>query len=113
MIMQILFIIIAMLVCMIMLSMRVILSQKNNKENLSYECGFESYKTNRLPFSLNFFLYSIIFVLFDLEIIILVAMIPSLLGLQMNVFVLGNLFLFFMLLSLVMEWYFNKLMWIF
>nr|QXJ80307.1 NADH dehydrogenase subunit 3 [Trichuris sp. 2 ARS-2017] len=113
MIMQFVFVFLGLLVCSMMIFLRFLLSEKYNKENLSYECGFESYKLNRLPFSLNFFMVSIIFVLFDLEIIILVAMIPSIMGLQMNVFVLGNLFLLFMMVSLLLEWSMNKLSWIF
>nr|QXJ80294.1 NADH dehydrogenase subunit 3 [Trichuris arvicolae] len=113
MILQSLFIVMGFLVCMMMILLRILFSEKTNKENLSYECGFESYKLNRLPFSLNFFMVSIIFVLFDLEIIALVAMIPSMMGLQLNVFFMGNLFLLFMLMSLLLEWSMNKLSWIF
>uniref|UniRef100_A0A5S6R6E8 NADH-ubiquinone oxidoreductase chain 3 n=1 Tax=Trichuris muris TaxID=70415 RepID=A0A5S6R6E8_TRIMR len=99
------------MVCSLMILSRILLSEKASKDNLSYECGFESYKLNRLPFSLNFFMVSIIFVLFDLEIIVLVAMIPSTTGLQLNIFIMGNLFLLFMLMSLFLEWSMNKLSW--
>ncbi|CDW59681.1 COX3 and Oxidored q4 domain containing protein [Trichuris trichiura] len=73
------------------------------KEYLRYECGFERYKINRLPFSLNFFLLSITFVLFDVEIIILIAMTSSPVGLQLNAIVLGNILLVFILLTLLIE----------
>nr|QXJ80320.1 NADH dehydrogenase subunit 3 [Trichuris sp. ETH392]QXJ80346.1 NADH dehydrogenase subunit 3 [Trichuris sp. ETH232] len=113
MIFQMCFIIMGLMVCSLMILLRILFNEKSTKENLSYECGFESYKLNRLPFSLNFFMVSIIFVLFDLEIIVLVAMIPSMMGLQLNIFFMGNLFLLFMLMSLVLEWSMNKLTWIF
>nr|ALF03932.1 NADH dehydrogenase subunit 3 [Trichuris sp. TTB1]ALF03958.1 NADH dehydrogenase subunit 3 [Trichuris trichiura]ATW73060.1 NADH dehydrogenase subunit 3 [Trichuris trichiura]ATW73072.1 NADH dehydrogenase subunit 3 [Trichuris trichiura]ATW73084.1 NADH dehydrogenase subunit 3 [Trichuris trichiura] len=100
-------------ICCLMLFTRSLISKKELKEYLSYECGFESYKISRLPFSLNFFMLSIMFVLFDLEIIILIAMISSPVGLHLNTIVLGNMFLIFMLLTLFMEWSLNKLGWIF
>nr|YP_006702484.1 NADH dehydrogenase subunit 3 [Trichuris ovis]AFK81057.1 NADH dehydrogenase subunit 3 [Trichuris ovis] len=113
MITQNIFFLVGILVCSLMLGVRFLASKKDFKEMLSYECGFESYKINRLPFSLNFFMFTIIFVLFDLEIILLVAMIPAMVGLQINVFVLGNLFLLLMLMGLMLEWYLDKLNWIF
>nr|ALF03945.1 NADH dehydrogenase subunit 3 [Trichuris sp. TTB2] len=113
MITLIFFTLLSILICYLMLFTRSLILKKDFKEYLSYECGFESYKINRLPFSLNFFMLSIMFVIFDLEIIILIAMISSPVGLQMNTIVLGNMFLIFMLLTLLVEWSLNKLGWIF
>nr|AXO78741.1 NADH dehydrogenase subunit 3 [Trichuris rhinopiptheroxella] len=113
MITLIFFVFLGILVCSLMLLTRSMVCKKELKEYLSYECGFESYKINRLPFSLNFFMLSIIFVIFDLEIIILVAMVSSSTSLHLNVLALGNMFLIFMLLTLLLEWSLNKLNWIF
>ena len=42
------------------------------KEKVSaFECGFHSFLQTRLPFNISFFIYALLFLLFDLEILLI------------------------------------------
>ena len=44
-----------------------------SREELSaFECGFDPYSLSRVPFSLRYFFLTLVFLLFDLEIVLLV-----------------------------------------
>nr|WNH20757.1 NADH dehydrogenase subunit 3 [Onuxodon fowleri] len=82
-------------------------------EKLSpYECGFDPLGTARLPFSLRFFLVAILFLLFDLEIALLL---PLPWGDQLTSPVLtltwAALVLVLLTLGLIYEWIQGGLEW--
>jgi len=87
----------------LLLSERLILS----REELScYECGFDPNSLSRIPFSLRYFLLTLVFLLFDLE-VVLMLFVPYLFGASFysyGVFVVMT-FLFILLVGLVYEWH--------
>lgn len=84
-----------------------------NVEKLSpYECGFEPHVSARLPFSLRFFLVAILFLLFDLEIALLLPLPTALASLNpITAFVLSFVILLILTLGLVYEWLQGGLEW--
>lgn len=64
------FLMLSFLICITISSVSFLLSQRNpNKEKVSvYECGFDPFHNPGEPFSIRFFLISILFLVFDLEI---------------------------------------------
>jgi NADH-ubiquinone oxidoreductase chain 3 len=74
------------------------------EEISSFECGFEHHNLSRVPFSLRYFFLTLIFLLFDLE-IVLMMFLPSVIFSSYLVFSIGVLlsFLIILFLSLVYE----------
>nr|YP_009743894.1 NADH dehydrogenase subunit 3 [Leucophlebia lineata]QIE12668.1 NADH dehydrogenase subunit 3 [Leucophlebia lineata] len=93
----------------------IILSKKSfmDREKCSpFECGFDPKSSARIPFSLHFFLITVIFLIFDVEIALIFPII--LLFKMTNIFTLMKISFFFiiiLLLGLYHEWNQNMLNW--
>nr|YP_009003633.1 NADH dehydrogenase subunit 3 [Uraeotyphlus gansi]AGZ19118.1 NADH dehydrogenase subunit 3 [Uraeotyphlus gansi] len=88
-------------------------SMTQDAEKLSpYECGFDPLGSARLPFSVRFFLVAILFLLFDLEIALLL---PTPWASQLNTpstsITLAATILFLLTLGLIYEWLQGGLEW--
>nr|AKR07205.1 NADH dehydrogenase subunit 3 [Symphurus orientalis] len=82
-------------------------------EKLSpYECGFDPMGSARLPFSIRFFLIAILFLLFDLEIALLLPL-PwaSQLDCPLSTFYWASCVLVILTLGLIYEWWQGGLEW--
>jgi NADH-ubiquinone oxidoreductase chain 3 len=71
----------------------------NREELSSYECGFEHSSRARVPFSLRFFFLTLIFLLFDLEVVLMIF-VPLVLYSSFHYFVFFILILFILILFL-------------
>nr|ATD83425.1 NADH dehydrogenase subunit 3 [Veniliornis lignarius]ATD83426.1 NADH dehydrogenase subunit 3 [Veniliornis mixtus] len=90
------------------------LAQTNpDSEKLSpYECGFDPLGSARLPFSIRFFLVAILFLLFDLEIALLLPL-PWATQLQSPItsLVWASTIILLLTLGLIYEWIQGGLEW--
>nr|AFP52808.1 NADH dehydrogenase subunit 3 [Caretta caretta]AIF34994.1 NADH dehydrogenase subunit 3 [Caretta caretta]AIF34997.1 NADH dehydrogenase subunit 3 [Caretta caretta]AIF35000.1 NADH dehydrogenase subunit 3 [Caretta caretta]AIF35003.1 NADH dehydrogenase subunit 3 [Caretta caretta] len=59
---------------LMMLNYQLTLTKPDNEKLSPYECGFDPLESARLPFSIRFFLVAILFLLFDLEIALLLPL---------------------------------------
>nr|YP_009236671.1 NADH dehydrogenase subunit 3 [Acraea zetes]AMJ17140.1 NADH dehydrogenase subunit 3 [Acraea zetes] len=77
-----------------------------------FECGFDPKSIARIPFSLHFFLITMIFLIFDVEIALIFPIIPTFKLVNLIYwFKISIFFLMILLLGLYHEWNQNMLNW--
>nr|AYQ18976.1 NADH dehydrogenase subunit 3 [Scymninae sp. 4 ACP-2013] len=85
---------------------------KDREKNSPFECGFDPKNSARLPFSLQFFLITLIFLIFDIEITLIIPFLFTMnLTNLMNYSMIIFLFIFILLIGLYHEWNKGALNW--
>nr|YP_010580372.1 NADH dehydrogenase subunit 3 [Lema decempunctata]UZS91163.1 NADH dehydrogenase subunit 3 [Lema decempunctata] len=103
------------LIMMILLLILNLVSKKtfyDQEKNSPFECGFDMKSSARTPFSLHFFLISIIFLIFDVEITLLLPlmMIMKMVSL-INYLMTSFIIIMILLMGLFHEWIQGALNW--
>nr|WJQ22161.1 NADH dehydrogenase subunit 3 [Gadopsis marmoratus] len=95
-----------------MISFWLPLTSPDHEKLSPYECGFDPLGNARLPFSLRFFLIAILFLLFDLEIALLLPL-PwgDQLDYPLTTFFWASMILILLTLGLIYEWVQGGLEW--
>nr|WBU93998.1 NADH dehydrogenase subunit 3 [Drosophila paulistorum]WBU94063.1 NADH dehydrogenase subunit 3 [Drosophila paulistorum] len=92
-----------------------ILSKKtlvDREKSSPFECGFDPKSSSRLPFSLRFFLITIIFLIFDVEIALILPMIIILKFSNLLIWSITSIiFILILLIGLYHEWNQGMLNW--
>nr|QHD47841.1 NADH dehydrogenase subunit 3 [Calineuria stigmatica] len=103
------------ILAVVVMALASILSKKSiidREKSSPFECGFDPNSSSRLPFSLRFFLIAVIFLIFDVEIALLL---PLILIFQFsNIitwFSVSSFFLVILLVGLFHEWNQGALDW--
>nr|AFQ62272.1 NADH dehydrogenase subunit 3 [Haliplus flavicollis] len=103
------------LISIIMMMMASIISKKSfmdREKNSPFECGFDPKNSARLPFSLHFFLIAVIFLIFDVEIALLMPMIIIMkFSNLMSWMIVSFFFIWILLIGLFHEWNQGALNW--
>ena len=89
------------ILAILLLSINIILAPHNpyEEKNSVFECGFHSFLgQNRSEFSISFFIFALLFLLFDLEILLVYPYVVS--GYVNGVFGLIIMLIFFLVLTL-------------
>nr|UEK21367.1 NADH dehydrogenase subunit 3 [Ligyra sp. 2017] len=102
-------------ITVMVMSLASILSKKtlSDREKCSpFECGFDPSSSSRLPFSLRFFLIAIIFLIFDVEIALILPMIIIIKTSNLIPWIFTSIFfIMILLLGLYHEWNQGALNW--
>nr|YP_009459914.1 NADH dehydrogenase subunit 3 [Potamyia flava]AUT18179.1 NADH dehydrogenase subunit 3 [Potamyia flava] len=108
------FLIILMILTLLMM-ISIIISKKKifDREKFSpFECGFDPKSLTRMPFSIHFFIITIIFLIFDVEISIILPMILSFkINNKMFWYTSSIIFLLILIMGIFYEWSLNLMNW--
>ena len=107
-------IIILISIIIIKISILISIKIKINFEKISpFECGFNPIFFKRIPFSLRFFLITIIFLIFDIEIALLMPIIFSIKFSNLIIWIITRtIFIIILIIGLIHEWIHGALNWI-
>nr|QLY89669.1 NADH dehydrogenase subunit 3 [Hydraena riparia] len=105
------------IITMLMMMMASLISKKtfmDREKNSPFECGFDPKSSARMPFSIHFFLIAIIFLIFDVEITLLIPLILILPYTNiMNYLIISMFFILILLIGLYHEWNQGALNWVY
>jgi NADH-ubiquinone oxidoreductase chain 3 len=87
-------------------------TNRDREKSSPFECGFDPNRRARVPFSLRFFLLAVIFIVFDIEIVLIIpAPILHLLSNYPSTLYGALTFLLILLIGLLHEWKEGSLNW--
>nr|APX39628.1 NADH dehydrogenase subunit 3 [Neocrepidodera ferruginea] len=108
----------SLLILMILFILMMIINLMSKKTSYDreksspFECGFDPKTSARLPFSLHFFLIAIIFLIFDVEITLLLPVIITMKISNISSYtILTSLFIIILLIGIYHEWNQGALNW--
>lgn len=104
---------IAALLPLIFILVTFILNKKikpNYEKSTPFECGFDPFNSARIPFSLRFFILAVLFLVFDIEIAILIP-IPAIEYISLIIKLTLVIFCIILVLGLFHEWNEGSLEW--
>nr|YP_002971064.1 NADH dehydrogenase subunit 3 [Ilyocoris cimicoides]ACJ69514.1 NADH dehydrogenase subunit 3 [Ilyocoris cimicoides] len=85
-----------------------IISKKSilDREKMSpFECGFDPKSSSRIPFSIQFFLIAVLFLIFDIEIVIILPMVLTMSSSMIKTwFMTVSMFIIILMAGLLHEW---------
>nr|YP_009544108.1 NADH dehydrogenase subunit 3 [Cosmoscarta bispecularis]AZJ53283.1 NADH dehydrogenase subunit 3 [Cosmoscarta bispecularis] len=114
MILTMLSIMILLLITLLMMTV-LLISKKSfmdREKSSPFECGFDPISSPRTPFSLHFFLMAVIFLIFDVEIILILPItIITKYSILIEWMFSSTMFMIILMLGLYHEWYQGMLEW--
>nr|YP_009433263.1 NADH dehydrogenase subunit 3 [Phymata americana]AGO27993.1 NADH dehydrogenase subunit 3 [Phymata americana] len=105
----------AILISIVLMTACSLISKKSilDREKMSpFECGFDPKSSSRMPFSVQFFLIAVLFLIFDIEIVIILPMIVTFNISSLSTWMLTiMMFMMILIMGLFHEWNNGVLEW--
>nr|AXS65214.1 NADH dehydrogenase subunit 3 [Chrysomeloidea sp. 4 KM-2017] len=104
-----------MIIMLILILIINLMSKKtfmDQEKSSPFECGFDPKTCARIPFSIQFFLIAVIFLIFDVEIALLIPLIKSMNNSSILSFsIVSMMFILILIMGLIHEWKQGALKW--
>nr|ATV98836.1 NADH dehydrogenase subunit 3 [Aphrophora sp. EMHAU-15062702] len=104
-----------MLILFLLMMFMTMISKKSfldREKSSPFECGFDPLSSSRIPFSLHFFLMAVIFLIFDVEIVLILPItIIMKYSKLLELFLSSTIFMMILTLGLYHEWMQGMLEW--
>nr|YP_010596155.1 NADH dehydrogenase subunit 3 [Catamiarus brevipennis]WAJ48487.1 NADH dehydrogenase subunit 3 [Catamiarus brevipennis] len=105
----------ALMISLFLMLLCSMISKKSilDREKMSpFECGFDPKSSSRMPFSIQFFLIAVLFLIFDIEIVIILPMIITLKSSTLTTWMITmSTFIIILIGGLYHEWNNSVLEW--
>nr|YP_010274424.1 NADH dehydrogenase subunit 3 [Pochazia confusa]UJT96868.1 NADH dehydrogenase subunit 3 [Pochazia confusa] len=101
-------------IILMILTLTILISKKSNmsrEKNSPFECGFSCMSSARSPFSLHFFMIGILFLIFDIEISIILPMTNTSMTNMQEWLMSSMITMTILILGLMNEWKNGMLEW--
>nr|UKO31662.1 NADH dehydrogenase subunit 3 [Limnophyes sp. YF-2022] len=106
---------IILLISTVVMGLASVLSKKmfyDREKSSPFECGFDPLNSSRIPFSIRFFLITIIFLIFDVEIALILPMVLTFKSCSIFSWMITSMiFIAILLIGLFHEWNQGALNW--
>nr|YP_010463246.1 NADH dehydrogenase subunit 3 [Iphicrates gressitti]UUJ37770.1 NADH dehydrogenase subunit 3 [Iphicrates gressitti] len=106
----------AMMISVSLMTLLTMISKKSilDREKMSpFECGFDSKSKARMPFSIQFFLIAVLFLIFDVEVAIILPMLMTMKTSNIMMWTMTmSMFMLILMIGLYHEWNNNMLEWL-
>nr|ACI95018.1 NADH dehydrogenase subunit 3 [Sivaloka damnosus] len=94
------------------MTMMISKKEKSSREKTSpFECGFSPMSSARKPFSIHFFLIGILFLIFDIEISIILPMASTKMTNMTEWMISSSIIILILIMGLIQEWKNGMLEW--
>lgn len=91
----------------------VLIKKNKDFEKLSaYECGFDPFSDTYVPFDVHYYIVSLLFIIFDIEVVFLFPWSVSFLYINLTGFFAMLIFLLILTLGFIYEWFVGALDWL-
>nr|ATD12222.1 NADH dehydrogenase subunit 3 [Dryadomorpha sp. EMHAU-2015-Zz060407] len=104
-----------MMILLVIMTLITVISKKtltDNQKSTPFECGFNPMSYSRVPFSIHFFMIAVIFLIFDIEIVMIMPMILTLKTTMIKMWILTSImFTILLILGLYHEWMNGMINW--